>query len=36
MFQDEGASLIAEYLRPLLERVDAECDLSVRVKTSPF
>ena len=24
MFQDEGASLIAEYLRPLLERVDAE------------
>jgi hypothetical protein len=34
MFQDEGAPLIAEHLRPLLERVDAECDHAIAAETS--
>jgi thioesterase domain-containing protein len=34
MFQDEGASLIAEYLRPLLERVDAARSRAVTAETS--
>ena len=36
MFQDEGASLIAEYLRPLLERVDAARSRAVTAETSPI
>jgi hypothetical protein len=36
MFQDEGASLIAEYLRPLLERVDAARGRAVTAETSPI
>jgi hypothetical protein len=35
MFQAEGAPLIAEHLRPLLERVDAERDRAVTAETSP-
>jgi hypothetical protein len=35
MFQDAGAALIAEHLRPLLDRVDAESDHGVRAEASP-
>ncbi len=34
MFQDEGADLTAEHLRPLLDQVDAERDQLVRGKAS--
>jgi len=34
MFQDEGAPLIAEHLRPLLEQVDAAHDRAVTAQTS--
>lgn len=35
MFQDAGAALIAEHLRPLLDRVDAERGRAVRAEASP-
>jgi thioesterase domain-containing protein/acyl carrier protein len=35
MFQDAGAALIAEHLRPLLDRVDAEYDRAVATEASP-
>ena len=34
MLQDEGAALIAEHLRPLLDRVDAERDCAVTAAQS--
>ena len=34
MFKDEGASLIAEHLRSLLDQVDAERDQMVRSEAS--